>query len=145
MKIIDGCSVTIDYNMRLEDGEVIDSTDDTDPLTYTQGEGEIIAGLEKAMAGMEKGASQDIVVPAVEAFGEADPEALIEVPKGDLPKEALESGAELQAQGPQGQTISGRVVEVRDNTAVVDFNHPLAGKPLHCSVTIVDVRQEPSS
>jgi len=144
MKITDGCSVTIDYSMALEDGEVIDSTDDTDPLTYTQGEGEIIAGLEKAITGMEKGTSREIIVPAIEAFGESDPEALIEVPKQDLPKEALDSGAELSAQGPQGQTISGRVVEVRDNTAIVDFNHPLAGKPLHCSVTIVDVRQEPA-
>ncbi len=141
MKITDGCTVTIDYNMTLEDGEVIDSTDDTDPLTYTQGEEEIIAGLEKAITGMEKGTSREIIVPAIEAFGESNPEALIEVPKKDLPKEALESGAELEAEGPQGQSISGRVVEIRDTTAIVDFNHPLAGKVLHCSVTIIDVQQ----
>jgi FKBP-type peptidyl-prolyl cis-trans isomerase SlyD len=139
MKIEDGCSVTIDYTMALDNGEVIDTTKDTDPLTYTHGEGEILTGLETIIEGMEKGESQDVVVSAAEGFGESDPEALIEIPKSDLPPEALETGTELQAEGPQGQTISGRVVEVMENSAIVDFNHPLAGKNLHISVTIVNV------
>lgn len=140
MKIKNGCTVTIDYTMTLKDGQIVDSTKDTDPLTYTQGEGEIIAGLERIMLGMEKGGNLDVAVPAAESFGESDPEAFIEIPKTDLPPEALEAGATLQGEGPQGQAIEGRVVEVKENSAVVDFNHPMAGKTLHFSVTIVDVQ-----
>ena len=140
MKIKDGCTVTIDYTMTLDDDEIIDSTKDTDPLTYIQGEGEIIAGLERVMSGMEKGGTLEVDVPAAEGFGESDPEALIEIPKSDLPPEAHKTGAELQGEGPQGQAIEGRVVKVKENSAVVDFNHPMAGKTLHFSVTIVNVQ-----
>jgi len=140
MKIEDGCTVTIDYTMTIDDGEIIDSTKDTDPLSYTQGEGEIIAGLEKMLAGMEKGGTLEVDISAAEGFGETDPEALIEIPKSDLPPEAMKTGAELQGEGPQGQTIAGRVIEVKENSAVVDFNHPMAGKDLHFSITIVDVQ-----
>lgn len=140
MKIEDGCTVTIDYTMTLDNGELIDTTKDADPLTYTHGEGEIIAGLEKIMLGMEKGEKLDVIVSAAEGFGESDPEALIEIPKSDLPPEALETGTELQGEGPEGQAITGRVVEVMENSAIVDFNHPLAGKTLHFSVTIVDLQ-----
>ena len=141
MKIEDGCTVIIDYSMTLDNGELIDTTKDTTPLTYSQGKGEIIAGLEKKMLGMDKGETLEVVVPAAEGFGESDPDALIEVPKNDLPPEALKTGAELQAEGPQGQSIEGRVVEIKENSALVDFNHPLAGKTLNFSVTIVDVQQ----
>jgi FKBP-type peptidyl-prolyl cis-trans isomerase SlyD len=140
MKIEDGCTVIIDYSMTLDNDEIVDSTKDTTPLTYTQGKGEILAGLEKEMLGMDKGETLEVTVLAAEGFGDSDPEALIEVSKKDLPPEALETGAELQAEGPQGQSIEGRVVEIKEKTAVVDFNHPLAGKTLHFSVTIVDVQ-----
>ena len=141
MKIEEGCTVIIDYSMTLESGELVDTTKETTPLTYTQGKGEIIAGLEKKMLDMNKGETFEVAVPAAEGFGESDPDSLIEVPKSDLPPEALQTGAELQAEGPQGQSIEGRVVEIKENSAVVDFNHPLAGKTLHFSVTIVDVQQ----
>jgi FKBP-type peptidyl-prolyl cis-trans isomerase SlyD len=141
MKIEDGCTVSIDYSMTLDNGELVDSTKDTTPLTYTQGKGEIIAGLEKKMLDMDKGETFEVAVPDAEGFGESDPDALIEVPKSDLPPEALQTGAEIQAEGPQGQSIEGRVVEIKENSAVVDFNHPLAGKTLIFSVTIVDVQQ----
>jgi FKBP-type peptidyl-prolyl cis-trans isomerase 2 len=144
VKIQDGCTVIIDYTMTLENGEIIDSTRDTDPLSYIQGEGEIIAGLEKMMLGLEKGNDLEVAVPAAEAFGESDPEAFIEIPKTDLPQEALETGAQLQGQGPQGQAIEGRVVEIKEHSAVVDFNHPLAGKTLLFTVAVVDVLADKS-
>lgn len=142
MKITEGCIVTIDYTMALEDGEILDSTKDLEPLTYVQGTGEIISGLEQAVIGMKKGEKLDVAVAAADAFGEFDPEALIEVPKGDLPPEAQNGGMELTVEGPKGQTITGRVVEIKGNTAIVDFNRPLAGKDLQVSVTIVDVKQK---
>jgi len=139
MKIKNGCTVTIDYTMTLENGEVIDSTQETDPLSYTQGDGEILTGLESILLGKEKGESLDVAVPATEGFGESDPEAIIEIPKRDIPHEALKTGMEIQGEGPQGQSIAGTVVELKEDRVTVDFNHPLAGKTLHFSVTIVDV------
>jgi FKBP-type peptidyl-prolyl cis-trans isomerase SlyD len=140
MTIQDGSTVTIDYTMTLEDGEVIDSTSDLEPLTYVQGQGEIIAGLELFLQGKSKGESLEVAVQPDMGFGESDQEAFIEIPKSDLPPDGLEVGTTLQGQGPQGQSIEGRVVEVRENSAVIDFNHPLAGKVLHFTVTIVDVQ-----
>ena len=140
MKIAENSTVTIDYTMTLDNGEVVDSTKDTDPLTYTQGEGELIAGIEKRMTGLTKGDTLEVILPPEEGFGDVDPEAYIEIPKTDLPPEALQVDAQLQGEGPQGQAIEGRVVELKETSALVDFNHPLAGKNLHFTVTVVDVK-----
>jgi len=140
MKIAENSTVTIDYTMTLDNGEVVDSTKDTDPLTYTQGEGELISGVEKRMDGLKKGDTLEVVLSPAEGFGDADPEARIEIPQTDLPPEALQVDALLQGEGPQGQSIEGRVIELKETTALVDFNHPLAGKNLHFTVTVVDVK-----
>ena len=139
MKIAENSKVTIDYTMTLDDGEVVDTTEDSKPITYTQGEGELLEGVEKCMTGLAKGDSLDIVLSPEEGFGASDPEAFIEIPNSDLPPEALQVDAILEGQGPQGQAIEGRVVELKENSAVVDFNHPLAGKTLYFSVNVVDV------
>ncbi len=140
MKITDNSQVTIDYTMTLENGEVIDSTKDLKPLTYTQGTGEIMAGLESRIQGKKQGDTIEVTVPAAEGFGDVDPEAFIEIPKTDIPPENLEVGTILEGQGPQGQSIEGTVVELKEKTVIVDFNHPLAGKMLNFSITIVDVQ-----
>ena len=140
MKITDNSQVTIDYTMTLENGEVIDSTQDLKPLTYTQGTGEIMAGLESRLQGKKQGETIEVAVPAAEGFGDVDPEAFIEIPKTDIPPENLEVGTILEGQGPQGQSIEGTVVELKEKTVIVDFNHPLAGKVLNFSITIVEVQ-----
>ncbi len=140
MKITENSTVTIDYTITLDTGEVVDSTRDTDPLTYTQGEGELMPGVEKRMDGLKKGDTLEVVLSPAEGFGDPDPEARIEIPKTDIPPEALRVDALLQGKGPQGQSIEGRVIELKENTALVDFNHPLAGKNLHFTVTVVDVK-----
>jgi FKBP-type peptidyl-prolyl cis-trans isomerase 2 len=140
MQIADGKTVIIDYTLTLENGEVIESTKGDEPVTYVQGTGEIIDGLEQAVAGMEKGTEKDITLPVEQAFGVHDPEALIEIPKSDLPPETHVPETILHANGPKGQTINGKVLEVKDSTILVDFNHPLAGQKLHCSLHIIDVQ-----
>lgn len=140
MSITEKSKVTIDYTMTIDSGEVIDSTDGLKPLTYTQGEGEIMAGLERQLLGRNKGETFETSVPAAEAFGESDPEAFIEIPKTDIPPDNLEVGSILEGQGPKGQSIEGVITELKNESVIVDFNHPLAGKELHFSVTIVDVQ-----
>jgi len=140
MKITDGKTVIIDYTLSLKNGDVIETTHDEEPVTYVQGSGEIIDGLEQAVAGLEKGTKKDIILPVAQAFGERDPEALIEIPQTDLPPESLVPETLIHANGPKGQTINGKVLEVKENTVLVDFNHPLAGQELYCAVHIIDVQ-----
>lgn len=140
MKIADGKTVIIDYTLSLKNGDIIETTHDEEPLTYIQGTGEIIDGLEQAVAGFEKGTKKDIILPVVRAFGEHDPQALLEISQTDLPSESLVPETLIQASGPKGQTINGKVLEVKANTVLVDFNHPLAGQELYCAVHIIDVQ-----
>ncbi len=140
MKIAEGTTVIIDYTLSLKNGDVIETTHDEEPVTYVQGTGEIIDGLEQAVAGFEKGTKKDIILPVDQAFGAHDPEALIEIPQTDLPPESLVPETLIHANGPKGQTINGKVLEVKENTVLVDFNHPLAGQELYCAVHIIDVQ-----
>ena len=140
MKITDGKTVIIDYTLSLKSGDVIETTRGEEPLTYIQGSGELIEGLEQAVAGMEKGGKKDIVLPVDRAFGRHDPDALLEIPKKELPPESLIPETVILADGPKGQTINGKVVEVKEETVLIDFNHPLAGQELYCAVHIVDVQ-----
>lgn len=140
MKIADGKTVIIDYTLSLKNGDVIETTKDDEPVTYIQGSGEVIQGLEQAVAGLEKGTQKDIILPAAQAFGGHDPEALLEIPKTELPPESLIPETVIHASGPKGQTINGKVIEVNEQTVIVDFNHPLAGQELYCAVHILDVQ-----
>jgi FKBP-type peptidyl-prolyl cis-trans isomerase 2 len=140
MKIAEGTTVIIDYTLSLKNGDVIETTKDDEPVTYVQGTGEVIDGLEQAVAGLEKGTKKDIILPVAQAFGMHDPEALIEIPKTDLPPDSLVPETILHANGPKGQTINGKVLEVKENTVLVDFNHPLAGQDIYCAVHIIDVQ-----
>ncbi|MCI5138299.1 MAG: peptidylprolyl isomerase [Candidatus Electrothrix sp. AR1] len=140
MKITDGKTVIIDYTLSLKNGDIIETTYDEEPVTYVQGTGEIIDGLEQAVAGLEKGTKKDIILPVDQAFGAHDPEALIEIPQTDLPPESLVPETLIHANGPKGQTINGKVLEVKENTVLIDFNHPLAGQELYCAVHIIDVQ-----
>ncbi|MCI5124210.1 MAG: peptidylprolyl isomerase [Candidatus Electrothrix sp. AR5] len=140
MKIAEGTTVIIDYTLSLKNGDVIETTHDEEPVTYVQGTGEIIDGLEQAVAGLEKGTKKNIILPVDQAFGAHNPEALIEIPQTDLPPESLVPETLIHANGPKGQTINGKVLEVKENTVLVDFNHPLAGQELYCAVHIIDVQ-----
>ena len=140
MKIADGKTVIIDYTLSLKNGDVIETTKDDEPVTYIQGSGEIIDGLEQAVAGFEKDTKKDIILPVAQAFGAHDPEALLEIPKTDLPPDSLVPETRIHANGPKGQTINGKVLEVKESTVLIDFNHPLAGQELYCAVHIIDVQ-----
>ena len=77
-----------------------------------------------------------------DGYGEKDPEAIQEVQKKLIPPDALVVGSRLQGQAPDGQMVYPRVAEIKDDTVMLDFNHPLAGKTLHFNVKILDIQQE---
>ncbi|HXG15587.1 MAG TPA: peptidylprolyl isomerase [Calidithermus sp.] len=134
-----GATVRFDYTLTDEAGALLDSSEGRAPLTYVHGRREIIPGLERQLAGMRAGEEKDVVVPPAEAYGPVDPSAVAEVPKRAVPAEALVPGTELMARSPDGQSRVVRVKEVREDSVLLDLNHPLAGKTLYFHVRIREV------
>jgi FKBP-type peptidyl-prolyl cis-trans isomerase SlyD len=136
----DGSVVSLQYTLSGEDGAQIESNKGKEPLTYTQGQHQIIPGLEREMAGMKTGGEKHVKVKPEDGYGPVNPAAFQEVPKEKIPPEALKVGTVLQARGPQGQVVHARIKEIKDKTVVVDLNHPMAGKTLVFDVKVLDVQ-----
>lgn len=133
--------VAIDY-MLMVDGEIIDSSAEREPLEFLQGHGNIISGLEQEMLGMEIGESKEVVVAAIDGYGEIDPEAYIDVPRGEFPEHIpVELGVELQVQNEKGEPAYARIDKIESEEVQLNFNHPLAGKELHFSVQVIALRK----
>ena len=137
--IRNGSVVSFEYTLSDENGEVLQSNKGKEPVTYTHGQHEIIPGLEKGLAAMEINEEKSIRVKPEEAYGQVDPQGFKEVPKSDIPTTELDVVTPLNARGPQGEELLIHVSEVKDDTVVLDFNHPLAGKTLHFDVKVVDI------
>lgn len=138
-KVTSGKEVSIEYTLKLEDGTVLDTNVGGKPFTFVQGSHQIIPALEKAIEGMKVGQKKHVVVPPKDAYGEVDKNAFVEVPKEKVP-EGVKEGTYLQGTDPQGGKILVRVAEVKKDTVVLDFNHPLAGKTLYFDVKVLDVK-----
>ena len=134
--------VVLEYTLRDEKGEVLDSSDaeDGEPIVYVHGYGMLVPGLEAALVGLEQGASKDVTVEPAEGFGDRDEELVLEIDKTDFPDaKNITLGDEVVADSPDGDEVPMRVVEVKDKTVVVDANHPLAGVTLRYSVKVKEV------
>ncbi len=136
-----GRVVTMHYKLALDDGQVVDSSEGSDPLAYLHGAKNIVAGLESAMDGKGVGDSFDVKVTPEEGYGVRHEEAVQQVPRGMFPPEAqLNAGIQFQAQDEGGQPIMGTIMAVEGDTITVDFNHPLAGQNLNFSIEVVGIR-----
>ncbi len=135
-----GSMVAFDYTLTDESGKVIDTSKGKEPMHYVHGKGEIIPGLERELTGMTVGSEKKVTVKPEDAYGPVNPQAFQEVPKDKIPPEALKVGAVLTATGPEGQRVPVRVHEIKDNTVVMDFNHPLAGKTLLFDIKITEIK-----
>ncbi len=138
--VTDGKNIFIEYTLKLEDGEVVDTNVGSAPMTFIQGKGQIVPGLEKELTGMKKGESKQVVVTPEDGYGKIRDNAIREVPKEKIPKEAHKAGEQIQGRTARGKVIHLTVKEVKDNTIVLDYNHPLAGKTLYFEVKIVDIK-----
>lgn len=140
-----GKQVALEYTLKTEDKGVVESNVGKAPLLYTHGQQQLIPGLEKALEGMREGESKHVTVPPEQAYGPLNPSAVQEVKKDAIPKEAQKVGAQLQGRGKDGQVLYPRVVEVRQDTVMLDFNHPLAGKTLQFDVKVLEIKSGPES
>ncbi|MCA9923077.1 MAG: peptidylprolyl isomerase [Anaerolineales bacterium] len=142
MKVADNMVVALDYVLRFEDGEEVDRSEAGDPLLYLQGHNQIIPGLESALAGMAVGEEKDVIVQPADGYGEYDADDQEELPRAAFPEDMeLEVGMDIVLRDAQSdEQYQAFVKEVRPDTVLVDFNHPLAGKSLHFQVKIVELR-----
>lgn len=139
MTITQGKTVAITYTLTLENGEVVDSNIDQEPLTYIQGEEQLIFGLEQALEGKKSGETLKVSIQPEDGYGAVSEDAIIEIPLDHLPEDGRQPGAVITAVGPQGQELEGMVTTIQEQSAIIDFNHPLAGQILHFDVTILSV------
>ncbi|MFQ3786811.1 FKBP-type peptidyl-prolyl cis-trans isomerase [Halomonas sp. A29] len=141
MQIAQNSVVAFHYTLTNDAGEVLDSSEGRQPLTYLHGAGNIIPGLEKQLEGREAGEKLNVTVSPEEGYGEVQPQLVQEVPRDAFQGvEAVEPGMQFQAQ-TQGGPLMVTVTKVEGDTVTVDGNHPLAGQKLNFDVEISNVRE----
>ena len=136
----DNWVISMEYTLRLANGEVVDTSEGSEPLEFIQGQGQIIPGLENALLGMAIGEEKDIIVPPSEGYGEAVPGLKETLPRDVFPQD-VEVGDSFRMRTETGHTVIVYVESVDDEQVVVDLNHPLAGETLHFHVKIVGARE----
>lgn len=141
-----GCTVSLDYEGKLESGEIFDSSkhgDHSHPLEFKSGSGMVIPGFDAAVLGMKINEEKEFSINPEDAYGMPNPQLKQEVPKSAIPTPEgveLKAGMTLAAQTPQG-AIPVKISEVKKDTIVIDLNHPLAGKKLIFKIKILDIKK----
>ncbi|WP_045855562.1 FKBP-type peptidyl-prolyl cis-trans isomerase [Teredinibacter purpureus] len=142
MKIENDCVVSIHYTLTDEQGEVLDSSIDAEPLKYLAGAGNIIPGLENALVGCVVGDKKSVTVPPADGYGEYIDELVQTLPRESFAGiEKIEVGMEFQAQTEAGGEQFVVVKEVTEEGISIDGNHELAGMVLNFDVTVEEVRE----
>jgi peptidylprolyl isomerase len=135
-----GDTVKIHYTGTLDDGSEFDSSTGREPLEFSLGGGQVIAGFDSAVDGMSVGDSKTVTIPPGEAYGERHDQLIQEVPKTSLPDDMKpEVGMQLQSQSPDGQVMNLVIAEVKEESITVDANHPLAGQALTFAIELVEI------
>lgn len=133
--------VAFNYTLRDEQGKVIDSSGGRGPLSYLHGKGNIIPGLEQALAGKSVGDKLDVTVAPEQGYGVRDERLVQIVARAKFGEVAgLAPGMQVRANGPQGPRLV-TVVSVDRDFVTVDGNHPLAGRTLNFSLEVAEVRK----
>lgn len=132
--------VAIEYTVRLDDGKKVDTNVGGEPLVYEQGADQILPALEKELTGLKAGETTQVTLEPAQAYGEVRLDAFQKVDKKMVPEDACHVGAVLAAQDERGNRRQVRVHEVKDDSVVVDLNHPLAGKTLTFDVKVLEIR-----
>ncbi|EMO55368.1 FKBP-type peptidyl-prolyl cis-trans isomerase [Leptospira noguchii] len=131
--------VTFHYTLHDTEGNLIDSSEGKAPLSYLEGVGNIISGLEEEMKKMETGEKRKINVSAENAYGIKDPDLIFDVPKSQFPpNEDLQIGMMFQTDEPDKVFT---ITELQEESVIVDGNHPLAGVDLVFDVELTGIRE----
>lgn len=143
MPVKKGDKVKVEYEGKLEDGTVFDSSEKHgQPLEFQAGIGQVVPGFDNAIVGMEKGEEKEVTIPPDEAYGQPRDELIKDIPRSQLPPEPEPKVGMMLGVGlPNGAQIPARIVEVTAETVKLDLNHPLAGKTLKFKIKVVDISE----
>jgi len=144
----DGNDISIEYTLSTKEDGVINTNVGEEAFTYRQGSKNLdcMDGVQKRLAGHKAGDVVSMVLPPEEGCGPIDPNATMELELSFVPENSRKPGQHVKLRGPHGVELSGVVKEIRAKTAVIDINHPLAGKTLHFDVKILTITKgEPRS
>ena len=142
MKIDKTSFVTIDYLIRMGERDYYPPNGQPEEISFCMGWGVMPPGLEEALMGLEENTQQKVLLSAADAYGETDQELIMEVPRSDFaPEVELKPGQVFETEDEEGHQLYFVVKEVRSETVLIDFNHPLAGKDLEVSFTVRQVRE----
>jgi FKBP-type peptidyl-prolyl cis-trans isomerase SlyD len=140
MEIAERCAVTIAYILKDETGKILDSSEGHDPITYLQGTGAIVSGLEKALVGKKVGDEVKVSLTPAEAYGDRDETRIRNVPVRKVAEGKPKAGMRYRVDTERGP-IAALVTAVKGDYATIDLNHPFAGMNLQFEVTVKDVRE----
>ena len=134
-----GDNISVHYTGKLKTGEQFDSSVGREPLTFVAGAGQMIKGFDKAVIGMKKGDKKTITITPEEGYGVRNEEQVVEIKKEQFGDEFDKLKVGVQISGGQG--LSGRIIEIKEDEAIVDFNHFLAGKTLIFDLELVSINK----
>ncbi len=136
-----GTVVSMTYLLKNDAGEELDRADKAEPFTYLHGAGQIVPGLEQALAGLLVGTKKTVKVAPEEGYGHLDENLRTVASKKQFPEGAeLSVGMRFAADSGDGQPIVFTIVGLEGDQVALDGNHPLAGETLHFDVEIVAIR-----
>lgn len=138
--IEEGRTVSIEYTLKLDDGTTADTNVGGDPLVYEQGAAQMLPAFEREVAGMTVEETRTFSLEPTEGYGQLQPELRQEVEAEVVPEQARQKGAQLVSEDPSGNRHLVTVHEVRDESVVLDLNHPLAGENLHFEVKVIGIQ-----
>jgi FKBP-type peptidyl-prolyl cis-trans isomerase SlyD len=133
--------ITMNFTLKDDDGNILDTTDSGGPFSYLSGNNMVLPKLEEAVSGMIIGTKKHLKLDAKDGYGEYNDDAVQAVGKENFPEDfVLEAGREYMASNPDGVQMPFIITSVEDETITIDFNHPLAGKNLNFDIELLDVR-----
>ena len=140
-KVGNAMVVSLSYTLKNDAGDIVDQSPEGQPLVYLHGASNIIEGLEDGLEDSEVGSEFQVDVPPKKGYGEIQPRLISDLPKTRFPEpDNITLGQKFVIESPQGPK-SIKIVEIKDDSVVVDANHELAGQTLHFSGSIVDIRE----
>ncbi|MCC6307106.1 MAG: peptidylprolyl isomerase [Chitinophagaceae bacterium] len=135
-----GDKVKVHYHGKLVSGETFDTSAGREPLEFEVGSGMVIKGFDDGVTGMTVGEKKTINIPAEAAYGARNAEMIFEFPKEQFPPEMeIETGMPLMMSDQQGHQTQVTVVEIKENSVMLDANHPLAGHDLIFDLELVEI------
>ena len=132
--------VTLHFALKLENGDVVDSTFDKQPATFKVGDGNLLPGFEQALFGLKGGDQRSLPIAPEQGFGQPNPQNVQVMPRGQFQDMELSEGLLIIFNDAANAELPGVVKAFDEQQVTIDFNHPLAGKTLSFDVEIIEVR-----